>query len=167
MKIVITSLHNITHSGHLSLLRDAATYGSELIVIVNSDKQIKLRGTCPLFDENFRLQLVKDLWYVTDARIAIDEDTGVSETLRRIVYDYNTVYSIMDSVSGSKTELEFFFAKGGSDRSSLEQLPKKERDALKELNITPIFGVGGFSKTNSTSEVTYNVHKWYLDNFRK
>lgn len=109
MKIAITSLHNITHLGHLSLLEDAATYGDELIVIVNTDEQIRKRGTCPLFNEEFRLKLIKSLWYVTDVRLAIDDDCGVADTLRKIVYDYNFVYNTLNVFTGSKSKPEFVF----------------------------------------------------------
>ena len=160
MKIVITSLHNITHLGHLELLKDAASLGNELIVILNTDEQIRKRGTCPLFDEKFRMELVKSLWFVTDVRLAIDDDCGVADTLRKIVYDYNFVYNTMNVFTGCKTKPEFIFAKGG-DRSSLDRLPQKEQEAIKDCDIDVRFGVGGFNKADSTTDITLQVYNWY------
>ena len=162
MKIVITSLHNITHLGHLNLLKDAASLGNELIVIVNTDEQIRKRGTCPLFDEKFRMELIKSLWFVSDVRLAIDDDCGVADTLRKIVYDYNFVYNVMDKFTGAKQELEYIFAKGGSDRSSLSELPEKEQQAIKDCGIELKCGVGGFSKVNSTTDITERITEFTM-----
>lgn len=170
-RIGITSLHaNPLHEGHLSLLRDAKSQCDILVVIINSDKQVLLRGSCPFLDETFRMELVQELECVDCVYLAIDEDGTVSKTLESVVNNYTSVYGIeliyideFDSVEQKGIqELNFTFFKGGSDRSCIQELPESEVKVCNDLNISIKFGCGGQNKMNSSSTALSRAFKWYI-----
>lgn len=126
-KIVCTSGYfNPLHKGHLALFKAAKNLGERLIVIVNNDEQVKLKGSLPFMDENERQEIVNAIRYVDYAIISIDKDRTVRETLRLIKPDV--------------------FIKGGD--STLENIPEKQM--CEELGIDLVIGVGG-NKIQSSS----------------
>lgn len=130
-KVVITSgFFNPIHSGHRILLKEAKKLGDKLIVIVNNDAQIKLKGSCEFQDENERADHIKDFRYVDDVFIAIDKDITIAESIRYLKAD--------------------ILAKGG-DRQNDSCMPKSELDACKEVGCEIKYGIGGFDKKNSSS----------------
>lgn len=72
---------NPLHKGHVAYLEAARELGDYLIVIVNNDKQVKLKGSIPFMDENERLIIVRALACVDEVVLSIDEDLSVSQTL--------------------------------------------------------------------------------------
>jgi len=133
-RIVVTSGYfNPIHIGHINLLKEARGLGDFLIVIVNNDEQVKLKGSCPFMPEAERLEIVKGLKYVDEVFLSVDKDKSVAESLR---------------VLASLHPGEIFFAKGG-DRNS-DNIPESETKACNEFNIKIINGVGG-SKVQSSS----------------
>ena len=76
-KIVFTNgVFDILHEGHIASLSEAASYGSVLIVGVNTDASVKrLKGESrPVNNENSRALLLASL-VITDAVILFNEDT--------------------------------------------------------------------------------------------
>lgn len=76
-EIVFTNgCFDILHYGHIKSLEQAATFGSKLIVALNSDNSIKrIKGeTRPIQDENSRMAVMAALQCV-DAVVIFDEDT--------------------------------------------------------------------------------------------
>mgnify|MGYP001580052943 CR=1 FL=1 len=87
MKFVITSLYaNPCHIGHLRLINDAKKLGDYLIVIVNSDLQVKIKGSFPFMNEKDRMEIIDNLKPVNKTLLSIDEDGTVSKTLS-IIFD--------------------------------------------------------------------------------
>ena len=119
---VCTSLYgNPIHKGHVRLMEEARKLGDYLVVIVNNDKQVALKGSKVFMDEQERCEIVKALRCVDEVVLSIDEDRTVRKTLESIKPD--------------------IFAKGGD--STDENVPEK--------GICPIvFGVGG-GKIQSSS----------------
>lgn len=79
-KIVFTNgVFDILHEGHIASLSEAASYGSILIVGVNTDASVKrLKGDDrPVNNENSRALLLASL-VITDAVILFDEDTPLN-----------------------------------------------------------------------------------------
>lgn len=72
--VVVSGYFNPIHSGHIDYLESAKERGDYLIVIVNNDHQVSLKGSDPFMDENERLRIVKSLRCVDKAVISIDED---------------------------------------------------------------------------------------------
>lgn len=127
MKIVCTSGYfNPLHIGHLRLLEEAKSLGEYLIVIVNNDEQVKLKGSKEFQDEQERMEIVKAIKYVDQVVLSIDKDRTISETLKMI--------------------RPTIFAKGGD--STLENTP--ELYVCNEMGTKVVFNVGG-SKIQSSS----------------
>lgn len=142
-KIVITSGYfNPLHIGHINLIREAKKLGDFLVVIVNNDEQVKIKGSVPFMAEQERIEIVKALRYADDVILALDEDGTVAESLITIAKKY--------------PDAELVFAKGG-DRNS-GNIPENETKACKDFNITVINGVGG-GKVQSSSWLLKNAAK--------
>ena len=76
-KVVFTNgVFDILHEGHIASLSEAASYGSVLIVGINTDASVKrLKGESrPVNNENSRALLLASL-VITDAVILFNEDT--------------------------------------------------------------------------------------------
>ena len=69
------------HVGHIEYLEKAKTLGDKLIVIVNTDKQCKMKKGKAFMNEQDRLRIVKALRCVDEAFLAIDEDMSVCKSL--------------------------------------------------------------------------------------
>ena len=139
-KIVITSGYfNPLHIGHINLIREAKNLGDFLVVIVNNDNQVRLKGSVPFMVEEERIEIVKALRYADEVVLAVDKDKTVAESLKMI--------------AGSHAG-ELFFAKGG-DRNS-DNIPENEKKVCQEFNIKIINGVGG-DKIQSSSWLIKNA----------
>ena len=84
--VVASGYFNPIHSGHLNYLEQAKKIGDYLIVIVNSDEQVKMKGSDPFMNENERLKIVRSLRCVDKAVVAVDEDGTVCQSLRKEYY---------------------------------------------------------------------------------
>jgi len=139
-KIVITSgFFNPIHIGHINLIRKAKQLGDFLVVIVNNDEQVKLKGSVPFMAEQERIEIIKALKYANDVVLSIDKDGSVIESLKMVAKLYPG---------------ELFFAKGG-DRN-VDNIPEKK--VCEEFNIEVINGVGG-DKVQSSSLLLNNIIK--------
>lgn len=127
MKIVCTSGYfNPFHIGHLNLFKEAIKYGDYLVVIVNNDEQVKLKGSQPFMSQTERMEIIKSIKYVHKVLLSVDTDRSIKNTLKKI----NPAV----------------FLKGGD--STEENTP--ELELCKQLGIKVVFGVGG-DKIQSSS----------------
>lgn len=144
MKIaVISGYFNPIHGGHLDYITEAAKLGDMLIVIVNNDNQVKIKGSVPFMDQDQRLRIIKMLKPVTKAILSIDEDGTVVKTLESIYTKYNFARGWT-----SKNTVSIVFANGG-DRK-LGNTPEEE--FCKRVGIERAYNVGG-GKTESSSDL--------------
>ena len=126
-KTVITSgFFNPLHIGHINLFREAKELGDVLVVIVNNDERVQVKGAIPFMPEQERIEIIKALKYPDEVIISIDKDESVAESLKFVA---------------QKHPGDLYFAKGG-DRNS-DNIPESERRVCKEFNIKIINGVGG------------------------
>lgn len=145
MKVVITSgFFNPLHIGHVNLIREAKKLGDFLVVIVNNDEQVKLKGSVPFMSQQERIEIIKALRYADDVVLAIDafadgKEVPISKSLEMVAKKYPG---------------ELIFAKGG-DRN-FENLPESEKNICKEFNIGVVSNVGG-GKVQSSSELLKKV----------
>ncbi len=131
-KIVVASGYfNPLHVGHLEYLTMARSLGDHLIVIVNTDVQVGLKGAKPFMNERDRLALVRALDCVDFALLAADDDGSVCRTLELL--------------------RPHIFAKGG-DRY-WGNIP--ENAVCERLGIEIVDGLG--AKIRSSSELIRNV----------
>jgi len=134
-KVVITSgFFNPLHIGHVNLIRDAKKLGDVLVVIVNNDEQVKIKGAVPFMPAKERIEIIKALRYADDVVLSIDKDMSVAKSLGLI--------------AEKNPGAQLFFAKGG-DRN-IDNLPSEERKVCEVFDIKIISGVGG-SKVQSSS----------------
>ncbi len=134
-KVVITSGYfNPLHIGHINLMKAAKKLGDFLVVIVNNDAQVKIKGSAPFMSEKERMHIIKELKYVDEVFLSIDKSLPIHKSLKIVAQNY----------IGS----QLFFAKGGDRNSS--NIPEVEKKVCKDFNIEIINGVGGKKLQSST-----------------
>ena len=139
--VIVSGYFNPLHNGHLDLLESAAFLGDRLVVIVNSDLQVGLKGSCPLLDEKSRLRIIRALHVVDLAMLAVDKDGTVVQSLHNL-------RQVFDG--------ELVFANGG-DRETPNEAEAK---TCEELGIKMIFGLG--IKQESSSQLIDNALGWKM-----
>lgn len=135
MIVVITSgFYNPIHRGHISCINEASKLGHMLIVLVNNDKQVELKGSQPFMDEEHRKYIVQNIKGVNLALISASKTIDVCSDLKSIrqMFPYDTL----------------IFAKGG-DRT-IDNIPEVE--TCLSNNILMMFNIGE-SKKISSSEI--------------
>ena len=130
--VVVSGYFNPLHVGHLDMIEGARKLGDRLVVIVNNDYQVALKGSVPFMRAEERVRIVQALAAVDDVVLSIDVDKTVCETLRMIKPD--------------------MFANGG-DRPDTASIP--ETSVCEELGIEMVFGIG--DKIQSSSWLIENA----------
>jgi len=124
--VAVSGYFNPIHVGHLKLLEESKKLGDHLVVIVNNDLQVKLKGSVPFMPEKDRAEIISAIKWVDEVFISIDKDKSVCESLKAINPD--------------------IFANGG-DRNK-GNVP--EAKVCEEFNIKMVDNVGG-NKLRSSS----------------
>jgi len=139
--VAISGFFNPLHIGHIDYISAARNLGDFLIVIVNSDKQVDIKGSVPFMDQDERLSIMNNIKGVDRAVISIDDDGSVCETLRA---EFNRLQNdpFFD---------EMIFANGGDRKEG--GVP--EDILTDELGIRMAYNVGG-EKTQSSSSLIEN-----------
>lgn len=140
--VIISGFFNPVHVGHLDYIATSKALGDELWVIVNTDKQVGIKGSVPFQNEGDRLRIVKCLKPVDYACLSIDEDGTVTKTLEKL------------AIQCKKQGSEVLFANGG-DRLRGNT---PEEVFCDSNGIDTIYGVGG-RKVQSSSELIKNSMK--------
>ncbi len=140
--VIVSGYFNPLHGGHLDLLESAKTLGDRLVVIVNNDIQVALKGSCPFLDEQTRLRIIRSLSMVDLAYISTDTD----ETVCRSLIELRTV---LDG--------RLIFANGG-DRGEPNNAEAK---VCRERCIDMVFGLG--TKIESSSKLIESALSWKLE----
>lgn len=140
--VAVSGYFNPLHVGHLEMIEMASKIGDELVVIVNNDRQVKLKGSVPFMAEADRLKIISALKYVDHAFLAIDKDKTVCLSLAKLKPDV--------------------FANGG-DRKSLNDVP--EYPICQELGIEMVDGLG--EKIRASSKMIANAAKLKKDSLKK
>ena len=130
--VKVSGYFNPIHKGHLELFKKSQEHGDFLIVIVNSDKQRKLKGSLEFMDENERLMIVQAIKYVGHAFISIDQDRTQIESLKYLHKQFGSIWDL-------------HFVNGGDQNN--DTIP--ESVICNELGITLVDGVG--DKVQSSS----------------
>jgi len=137
MIVAASGYFNPFHVGHLEYLERAKKLadklGSKLIVIVNNDRQVRVKGSHPFMNEKDRLRIIEALKCVDKAVLSIDKDKTVCRSLAKLKPD--------------------IFAKGG-DRTSKE-IP--ERTVCDKLGIIITDRLG--RKIRDSSEIIKRAKK--------
>ena len=117
------------HEGHIRLFKEAAKLGDILVVMLNSDEQLKKKKGQTFYpSENERKKIIESIRYVDKVIIDPGKDVTCEEALKLVNPD--------------------ILAKGG-DRTE-ESMPEIEVNVCKELGCRIVYNVGG-EKVQSSS----------------
>jgi cytidyltransferase-like protein len=114
------------------MIQKAKKLGDKLIVIINNDIQVALKGSVPFMSLVDRVKIVKALRDVDRVFVSIDKDKTVSKSLAKIKPDV--------------------FANGG-DRHSIGDVP--EYPICKKYGIKMVDGLG--KKIRASSQLIANA----------
>ena len=143
MRVVLVSGYfNPLHTGHLDYIEGAKSLGELLVVIVNNDEQVKVKGATEFIKQADRLRIVGAIKHVDSAIISIDSDSTICETIKELWSKYSTDPFFEGMI----------FCNGG-DRKE-ENTP--ETSICKELGIRCVYNVGG-EKTESSSSLLNKI----------
>ena len=124
--VAVSGYFNPIHVGHLELIEEAKKLGDYLVVIVNNDEQVKLKGSVPFMKLEDRVKIVEAIKGVDEVFISIDQDKTVRKSLEAIKPD--------------------IFANGG-DRKNINDIPEVE--ICEKLNIKLVDGCGKKIRSSS------------------
>lgn len=123
--VAVSGYFNPLHVGHLDMIRMAKKLGDKLVVIVNNDKQVALKGRVPFMSEKDRLRIISALRDVDEVVLAIDDYQLKDGEI-----------PVIKSLAKIKPDI---FANGG-DRKNLTNVP--EYPICKKLGIKMVDGLG-------------------------
>jgi len=132
--VIVSGYFNPIHGGHIDMIRAAAELG-EVIVVLNSDKQVKIKGSIPFMNQDERAYILNSVKGVTEVWISQDTD--------------GTVCRMLTALEMWHRKRSIIFANGG-DRKKSKDIP--EAAICKKLGIKMVFNVGG-KKTQSSSKL--------------
>ena len=81
---IVSGYFNPLHQGHIEYFNGAKEQCDHLVVIVNNDNQVFIKGSTPFMDENHRAFIVENLKSVNEVMISIDKDRTVCESIRSV-----------------------------------------------------------------------------------
>ena len=140
MKIaIVLGYFNPLHVGHLDYLETAKKISDKLIVIVNNDHQVSLKGSTPFMTEEDRIRIVSALRCVDGVYLSTDKDASVLGTLKHVL--------VQNQANGRN---HFMFCNGG-DRSNTNT-PEERLCSSNSYNLTSVYNVGG-EKRQSSSDI--------------
>lgn len=126
MKVVcVSGYFDCFHQGHLEYLEKAKALGDKLYVIVNNDEQAALKKGRAFMPASERVKIIRSIYCVDAAIIAVDKDRTVCETLRIVHPDV--------------------FANGGDQNN--DSIPEKA--ICEELGIQLVDGLGDKIQSSS------------------
>lgn len=140
--VVISGYFNPLHTGHLDYIKGASALGDRLIVIINNDSQVEVKGSTPFMSEHERMRIVSAIKGVDKVVLSIDTDASVVKTLG-VIYNEYAVDWDFDTMT---------FANGG-DRTKVNS---PEENYCEWRKIHTAYNVGG-NKTRSSSELLQHI----------
>ena len=148
MKIVVVSGYfNPIHIGHLDYIKSASKLGDRLVVIVNNDRQVELKGSTPFMSEYDRMSIVSAIKGVHRAVLSIDADRSVVRTLGSLYDEYSVDY-FFDSM---------VFANGGD----VNNVNSREDWYCESRGIEAVYNIGGGKMQSSSSLLKASEEKGY------
>ena len=136
--VVISGYFNPIHTGHLDYIKAASKLGDKLVVIVNNDEQVKLKGSVPFMDVYDRVRIVNAIKGVDRVVLSIDTKKSVTKTIDSIYNEYVVNYDF-DSM---------IFANGGDVTPS----NSREEYFCQSRRIDTAYNIGG-KKSQSSSKL--------------
>jgi cytidyltransferase-like protein len=125
--VAVSGYFNPLHVGHLEMIEKAKKLGDHLVVIVNNDYQVKLKGSVPFMNQADRMKIVSAIKWVDKVFLSIDRDSSVCRSLAKVKPD--------------------IFAQGGDRKQG--NIPTSETGICRELNIRRVDGLGKKIRSSS------------------
>lgn len=85
--VAVSGYFNPLHAGHLEMMAKAKKLADRLVVIINNDYQVKLKGSVPFMNQADRLKIVSAVRWVDEVFLSIDRDPSVCKSLAKIKPD--------------------------------------------------------------------------------
>lgn len=126
--VAVSGYFNPLHVGHLEMMEKARKLGDRLVVIVNNDYQVKLKGRVPFLNQADRVKIVSAIRWVDKVFLSIDRDSSVCKSLAKVKPN--------------------IFAQGGDRKHG--NIPISETDICSKLNIKRVDGLGKKIRSSST-----------------
>ncbi len=130
--IIVSGYFNPLHKGHIELFQKAKKLGDILIVIVNNDKQRRLKGSKEFMLEDERVLLINELGLTDHVVLSVDNDRTVCKSLEQVKKSFGNKYDL-------------YFANGGDQNN--DSIP--EIDVCNKLEINLIEGLGDKIQSSS------------------
>lgn len=146
--VAVSGFFNPLHVGHLEMIEKARKLGDKLVVIINNDKQVKLKGRVPFMSEKDRMKIVAALRDVDQVFLAID--------------DYkldNGEIPVIKSLAKLRPNI---FANGG-DRHNISNVP--EYPVCQKYGIKMVDGLG--KKIRASSEMIKRAANTKIQEMKK
>lgn len=121
--IIVSGYFNPLHKGHIELFHNAKNKGDILLVIVNNDKQRKLKNSKEFMLEHERVLIINELAVTDHVILSIDLDRTVCKSLEKLKNVFGDKYSL-------------YFANGGDQNN----------DSIPETEVCRILGIGLIDK---------------------
>ena len=142
---IVSGYFNPIHIGHLRMIKAARELAPHLVVIVNNDKQQLLKKGRILMTEEDRHAIVAELRCVDEAFVAVDDDSTVVASLRR--------------VRELHPDAELLFCNGGDRVPDRDAVPSAEAHLAEEIGLQLVYGVGGEHKADSSSRINEELSR--------
>jgi glycerol-3-phosphate cytidylyltransferase/D-beta-D-heptose 7-phosphate kinase/D-beta-D-heptose 1-phosphate adenosyltransferase len=142
---IVSGYFNPIHIGHLQMIKAARELAPHLVVIVNNDRQQLLKKGRILMSEEDRHAIVAELRLVDEAFIAVDSDSTVAASLRR--------------VRELHPDAELLFCNGGDRDPEQDAVPSAEALLADEIGLQLVYGVGGEHKADSSSRIVEELSR--------
>ena len=139
-KVVVAGTFDILHLGHLWLLNKAKEHGDRLIVVVSRDESVeRIKGRKPVFPEEERLELVRNLRMVDEAIL------GHSMDKLKVIEELRPDVLVLGPDPWKKEEIEYELKKRGL-----------------KVDVVQIENIYSDSKFHRTSQVIDHIIKDYM-----
>jgi phosphomannomutase len=125
--VAVSGYFNPVHKGHIDLFKEARALGDKLVVVLNNDRQVSMKGSQKFMSEYERKAIIEAIRYVDEVIVSVDDDGTQCKTLELLK--------------------PHIFANGG-DRRGEADIP--EAEVCARYNIQMQFNVGG-EKVQSSS----------------
>ena len=134
--IIVSGGFDPVHKGHIRMFREAANFGANVNVGLNSDEWLSRKKGKPFMEWEERAEILESCKFVDQVISFDDSDDTANDAIKRVFDMYNA----------DSSEYNIYFANGG-DRK-LGNVP--EFDNCRELGVVMLWNIGG-GKIQSSS----------------
>ena len=132
--IILSGGFDPVHKGHIRMFREAANFGAQVIVGLNSDEWLIRKKEKPFMDWNERAEILESCKFINQVLPFDDWDDTANDLIKQVCKLYNGY------------DVNIYFANGGDRKKG--NVP--ELDVCKNLNVVMLWNVGG-GKIQSSS----------------